>query len=332
MDTDKIQNKISVSIRVYLWTNNVIFNSKRYFASRKMLKISFPALLFFQFLLLHSAFAQDLKPTRTQTLLLGETEVRVNIYEKRGARVTFVVPHHNEQTGLQLTKEIIREKGGRLVELVVLNDKGAPTRYLKFNFKGAEYRIDPNRIFTANGRSTKCSLVPEDYLPPIQAFAENLLKILLPPNGKRFRRGERVLVAVHNNSDVDEAREDRRNADLTALAFIKGGRPQHPLAGEFHPQTEGVYISNDEPDEDNFFFTSTPRFMSFLSGEGYNVALQKRREKLFDADCRVDDGSLSVYAGQNNIPYINIEADQKNGRERQKQMLATVYKLIGKSR
>jgi hypothetical protein len=49
---------------------------------------------------------------------------------------------------------------------------------------------------------------------------------------------------------------------------------------------------------------------------------------LLETNCKVDDGSLSVYAGQQNIPYINIEADIKTGAARQKEMIETVYKMI----
>ena len=43
--------------------------------------------------------------------------------------------------------------------------------------------------------------------------------------------------------------------------------------------------------------------------------------------CTVDDGSLSVYAAQNNLEYICLEADNRTGAFRQRQMLESVYKL-----
>ena len=92
-------------------------------------------------------------------LALGETKIRVNVYENDGAAVTFFAPHHNEQTGLNLAKDLVEKRGGRLVEVESYDINGKPARYLKFDHNGKSYQVDPNRIYTDNGRS--CALPAE---------------------------------------------------------------------------------------------------------------------------------------------------------------------------
>jgi hypothetical protein len=104
---------------------------------------------------------------------LGETSVRVNVYENEGAAVTFFAPHYNEQAGLALAKEFVASRGGRLVEIESLDAMGKPARYLKFRYAGKDYQVDPNRIYTENGRA--CALSP-DIAPVVKIFARRAFK------------------------------------------------------------------------------------------------------------------------------------------------------------
>jgi hypothetical protein len=266
-------------------------------------------------------------PKQTQLVRLGETTVKINVYEKRGAsKITFVAPHHNEQIGLRLAKEFVEKRGGRLVEIESLDETGNPQRRINFIFAGKSYSFDPNRIFTENGRL--CSKFPPEIEPLVKTFAETLLKIMLARDGNKLRDGERFLVAVHNNRDVDERVELTEKAgDLTAIAFARNFSALHDAHNNFDLQAEGVYLSNQEYDADNFVFVSTPALMNRFAAEGFSAVLQKSAAKLKIPDCRVDDGSLSVFSALENIPYINLEADAKSGEFRQRQMLEAVYKL-----
>lgn len=274
-----------------------------------------------------SAFAQNSK--RTEIFRLGETKVKINVYEKRGSAITFVALHHNEQLSIKVAKEMIAKKGGRLIELESFDEAGKPSRRLKFEFEKAFYTIDPNRIFTQNGRICDYSPI---VVPVIKAFADKLLKLVLAPNNKRLRKGEKFIVALHNNQNIDDPgrSESEKENDLTALSFINGGSVQHPLIGRYAAQAAGVFVSNIEPDEDNFIFVSEPNYLDFFADKGFHVVLQKPAEKLKTADCAINDGSLSIYFGQRGLPYINLEADRDNGAERQTQMLTAIYELIKK--
>jgi hypothetical protein len=257
-------------------------------------------------------------------LTLGEAKIRVNVYENEGAAITFFAPHHNEQTGLVLAKEFVEKRGGRLVEVESLDAAGKPSRYLKFTYNGKTYQVDPNRIYTDNGRS--CALSAE-IAPIVKLFADELLRLVLAEDGASLRPGERYLVALHNNTDVDAKAETAKAGDLTASAFVKAKNAH----AEFYEQALGVYLSNMEDDADNFVFLSGPQLVGYFAERGFNAVVQKSAVLLDSKKCSIDDGSLSVYSALNSVPYICLEADGISGMFRQRQMFEAVYKLIGES-
>ena len=261
----------------------------------------------------------------TQKLQLGESEIIVNIYENTGDVITFFAPHYNEQTGIILAKDYVNKNGGRLIEIESLNEKGYPTRYVKFNYGGKSYTIDPNRIYTDNGRS--CN-VAREISETVKNFADNLLKIILSPDGKILREGERFLVAVHNIADVSPKMVSAQTSDLTALGFIKGQSTKNLVRGAFEAQADGVFLSNTETDEDNFIFLSSPAHLGYFAEKGFNVILQKSAARLASKQCSADDGSMSVYAAQTSVPYICLEADGVSGYVRQRQMFDAIYTLL----
>jgi hypothetical protein len=278
--------------------------------------------------LLSHATARGQVPT-AKTLKLGETAVRVNVYERAGAAVTFFSPHHNERGARELAKELVAARGGRFVEVEALDDAGAPARRLRFKAGGKPYGVDPNRIFTAQGRG--CLKLPADAEAAVKAFADELLALLFAPGG-RLRAGESVFVAVHNNADVEERAAAERDSDLNALGYVRPLRSRAFLRGEFAESAAGVFLSNSEEDEDNFVLVTEPRLVAHFAGRGFNVVLQKPAAQLRDGKCSVDDGSLSVYAAFSNVPYVNLEADAAGGAARQRQMLQAVYELLSQPR
>lgn len=263
----------------------------------------------------------------TQTVMLGETPVKINIYETKGQnKITFFAPHHNEQAGTKIAKELIQNRGGRLVEIESLDERGRPTRRLKFMLNGAAYSIDPNRIFTENGRV--CGSLSGDVDAAVKTFAEAILKILMPPDGKVLGDGERFLVALHNNTDADARDNTARLSDLTAFSFTRAASDLQISHSTYQGQAEGVYLSNTEYDEDNFVFVTNSKLFTAFMERGFHVVIQAVPAKLAWKDCSVDDGSLSVYSGKNGIPYVNLEADAANGLYRQRTMIEAVYQLL----
>jgi len=257
---------------------------------------------------------------------IGDSEATVNVYENEGgAAVTFFAPHYNEQIGLNLAKDYVARHGGRLVEIESTDERGRAQRHLKFTRNGKNYQIDPNRIYTENGRG--CSVAPE-INRTIETFAAELLKIILDADGKSLRPSERFLVAVHNNTDVSLKAEKAQSSDLTAVSFIKAQSTKNIAHGAFEAQADGVFLSNTETDEDNFIYLSSPTHIGYFAEKGFNVVVQKPAARLRSKQCSIDDGSLSVFAAQANFPYICLEADAVTGRERQSRMFEAVYELL----
>jgi hypothetical protein len=279
-------------------------------------------------LLLTPARAQE-APKTVKTFRLGETAVRVNVYERAGAAVTFFAPHHNERGGREAAKEAVAARGGRFVEVEALDDAGEPARRLRFSVGGKPYSVDPNRVFTEQGR--RCLRLPADAEAAVKAFAEELLSLLFAPGGARLRAGESVFVAVHNNADVEASPAADRDRDLTAIGFLRPLRSRTIFRGEFAESAAGVYLSNAEEDEDNFVLVTESRLVTPFASRGFNVVLQKPAAQLRDGKCSMDDGSLSVHAAFSGIPYVNLEADAPGGGARQRQMLDAVYELLSQS-
>jgi hypothetical protein len=261
----------------------------------------------------------------THKIRLGASEISVNVYENTGAQVTFFAPHYNEQTGTNIAKEYVARNGGRLIEIESKDERGKPQRHIKFSYNGKNYTIDPNRIYTDNGRG--CSSAAE-ISQTVKIFADELLKIILDADGRSLRGGERFIVAVHNNTDVSSKAENVQNADLTAVAFIKAQSTGTIPRGAFEAQADGVFLSNTETDEDNFIFLSTPAYIGYFAEKGFNVVVQKPASRLESKQCSVDDGSLSVFSALASIPYICLEADAVTGFARQSRMFEAVYGLL----
>jgi hypothetical protein len=278
------------------------------------------AILFFS--LAVAAHGAALKTTRN--LSLGDTEIKVNVFEAAGPGVTFVVPHHNEQTGGKIVKEYIDKYGGRMVEIESFDKSGKPARYVSFTVGGKSYSIDPNRIFTANGLGCNTSIV--DVQAKVELFATAVLNSILV-DGKKLFENDKFIVAVHNNTDIDTKAFTSKATDLTAFSFLNVSPSLDQPHGFYHDQAEGVFVSNSEDDPDNFVLLSSKKYLSFFADKGFNVVIQKAAAKLKDTNCSVDDGSLSVFSAQNDIPYICLEADSNNGGYRQRQMMEAVYQL-----
>ena len=249
------------------------------------------------------------------SIKLGDSNIGINIYENAGSELTFVSLHHNEQTSVGAAKEFIAQNGGRLIEIVSVNSSGIPQRNIEFMTGGETFRIDPNRIFTENGR--RCGSISH-FSNEIAAFADEFLRLVFGAD----QIGKKMLITLHNNSDADTKPEAVRASDLTAVSFVRSIAKTRT----FSDQAAGVFLSNTESDADNFIFLTDPAKIGYFATKGFNVVLQKSGDDLRSKACTVDDGSLSVYAAQNNIDYICLEADA-TGRNRQREMIKAVFEL-----
>jgi len=106
---------------------------------------------------------------------------------------------------------------------------------------------------------------------------------------------------MHNNTDVNYSIE----------SYLPGG-----------DESENTMDVNVAPDwdPDDFIYTTVEAYYIKFKEAGLNVILQ-------DNDKCVNDGSLSVWCGQRNIPYVNIEA-QKGHYDEQMKLTKIVVEIL----
>ncbi|MBT5016505.1 hypothetical protein HN748_03500 [Candidatus Peregrinibacteria bacterium] len=228
------------------------------------------------------------------TYMIGETRIKVVMYEKPGSSLTFFNMHDNEDTAANAARDVVDSQGGRLIELRHTGD-----RNLDFEIHGEVYTIDPNRMFTDVGAAASLRQKTADYRG--MTYKEEALRLI-----RNFANGfiadfslaspERTLVAVHNNTD-----------NRYSLKSYQDG-------GQYESDAELVFSRGG--DLDDFFYVTDRAVFDYLKAAGMNVVLQ-------DNSRMTDDGSLSVYCGQNGITYVNAEA-QHGHLAQQKRMLEVI--------
>ena len=235
-------------------------------------------------------FTSNIQTDEVKSFEFGSRYCKVIIKGESENDAIFVSLHDNENTSVIAFKEV-SEQINRPI-LIELQQNGG--RNLKYGFNGKDYLIDPNRIFSEIGLENSLkknnNTYPKEIIAPIKDFASKLLAIILPKSRLNY------IVAIHNNSN------DNFSVKYYAHSSI----------------AEKTYINPNE-DVDDFFYVTERSDFEFFKSKKRNVILQSKNV--------FDDGSLSVYCGRNNLPYINIEA-QDGHKEVQKQMIKEAYFLI----
>lgn len=218
--------------------------------------------------LLLPSFAMAEVVFETYPYLLGDKTIAIKIL-RNGSGSNFVCPHDNENTASAIAAVMVRAHGGTLIEL-----SHSGERNINFSHAGVAYTFDPNRMFTDRGiKATLQALGPysEDAYALVKNFAD-VVKLYFKPG---------LIIAMHNNT----------NGAYSIRSYIAGG--------DMQTEASQVYV-NPDIDPDNFFFVTTLNLFNRLKDRNFNVVLQASRTS--------DDGSLSVYAAQKGVPYVNIEA------------------------
>lgn len=244
-------------------------------------------------------------PQQTADLQLGATRIPYRIHTADRPGPAFLVLHADEQTAVQAGREAIRARGGRLIEIVAQGG-----RYVRFEMDGETWRFDPNRIFTEAGaeatlRARSGSASPEilgEALAEVRRFATAVL------DAYRSERGlpshvpvDFPIITLHNNTE----------GDYSAASYLPDGD---------HAEDAIAVHLPDEADPDDFFFVTDPAIYDGLVAEGFTVVLQDNAQA-------ADDGSLSVWASRQGIPYVNVEAEHGH-RERQIAMLEGLARVL----
>lgn len=199
---------------------------------------------------------------------LGDTTIDLSISGRSGQNI-YIHLHENERTALLAAKQFLRHHSGKLISI---SHQGG--RYVRFMLNGKRYQFDPNRIFTNNGLNrtlrAHSSHVSADAIAVVAKLATDIKEML----------GHHDIVSLHNN------------ANESIRSYLAGGKFARDAA-------RVAYVPNQNPH--NFFLVTEVSKFELLKGKGYNVVLQNNRHV-------TDDGSLSVYAARQGIPYINVEA------------------------
>jgi hypothetical protein len=179
--------------------------------------------------------------------------------------------HDDEMTAVKAARSVLEEQGGVLIKIE--NDA---KRNISFPFKGVIYSFDPNRIFSRTG--IMLTLKAKGKIDPlavieVEKFAAHLLQ-LIPDSIS-------CLIALHNNT----------NGDFSVKTYLPGGMRQNDASQVYADEWQDI---------DDIALTTDQLIYNKMSSLGYNSILQDN-EKVFK------DGSLSVYYGEQNRRYINIE-------------------------
>jgi hypothetical protein len=180
--------------------------------------------------------------------------------------------------------------GGRLLQL-----QHSGKRRFNFNLNNQSFAFDPNRIFTSDGLKATLNRqggYSEEAAFEVKKIADSILINHIDE--------KKLVIALHNNTE----------RGLSILSYKKGGFE--------YKNTAKVYI-NHKTNPHDFILTTKSYIYHHLKRHKINVVLQ--------SSTPVDDGSLSVYAAKNNIPYINIEALDGHLDEQIK-MLETLKDII----
>ena len=187
--------------------------------------------------------------------------------------IVFINLHDDEITSVDATKRVLEEYGGLLIEV-----ENNAQRNILFKLDRYSYKVDPNRIFSAQG--IKKSL---DQLGRISGKAVDEVEKLGQRIIQLIPEEATCIIALHNNTP-----------DLFSVLEYAPGKARSVDCNK-------VYI-NAEQDADDFFLTTDNKLYQKLADKGFNTILQDNK------NC-TEDGSLSVYCGRKSIRYVNCETE-----------------------
>ena len=203
---------------------------------------------------------------------LGGSTIPINVLQYGNAtHFVCINLHANEITSVQAARSVLEETGGTLIKI-----ENKQQRVIRFRLKGINYGFDPNRIFSRVGIEQTLkenSRVSPDAVEEVEKFAQRILS-LIPENTS-------CIVALHNNTE--EA--------YSVRSYLPGS--------DRETDAKAVYADSLQ-DVDDIVFTTDSLLYWKMAERGYNSIWQ-------DNENAKRDGSLSIYCGERNRRYINVE-------------------------
>ncbi|MCZ4242687.1 hypothetical protein [Pedobacter punctiformis] len=207
----------------------------------------------------------------TSVIKLYDLEVQLVKYSYKPNGVKFLAVHDDEDTGIKAGFDYIRWYGGEIID-----SQYGSIRDYNFTYMDDPYRIDPNAIYTKSGvhsRLKKNLYSTGEVEESLLKAGEQILNFYDP-------KSTGYILTLHNNGDGGFG--------------ISSYLPGYDLSST----ADSVYI-NFQMDGDDLIYVTEPQLFSSFKKANVNVILQSKFAH--------NDGSLSVYAMQNNIPYVNVE-------------------------
>jgi hypothetical protein len=217
------------------------------------------------------------------------SEILVSQYGSRKGLVIIHL-HDDEISSSEAAKKVLVQTGGILIEL-----QNHEKRLVSFKKNGKKFQFDPNRIFTAKGRSQNLRYLNKTVTPAAITSVKKFAAFIL----QKIPKSVVTLVAVHNN----------KNGNYSINSY-KPGTSKDVLK----------WYKNPKRDPDNFFIVNNNEMFKGIKKRGFNAILQNSLKV-------TDDGSLSIYYGKKNLVYVNIET-QKGNLDEQVKMLNAVFSIL----
>ncbi len=233
--------------------------------------------------------------TKTFFYKLGERMLPIKVKQYGDVNdLIFINMHDDENSSVEATKTLLEKRGGLLIEV-----DNFQKRNIKFKLGALTFQFDPNRIFTRDGiyqtLQQQNKRTHERAVNEIEKFGQWLLR-LIPENPK-------CVIALHNNTE----------GNFTIKNYLP--------TGDRKGDARNLNISTQQ-DFDDFFITTDENIFSSMKDAGYNIMLQD------NINAR-EDGSLSVYCGKKNMPYVNLET--QHGKVAQyKEMMEKLLDFLDK--
>jgi len=203
---------------------------------------------------------------------IGDRSLPVKIFQYGNVKdIICINVHDNEGTSVQAAKSILEEKGGTLIKIE--NNK---QRVIYFRLKGIKYGFDPNRMFSRIGIEQTLRdnrRISREAMDEVEKFAQRILQ-LLPDTAS-------CIIALHNNTE--EA--------YSVKSYLSGSNRQYDAKAVYKDSLQDV---------DDIAFTTDSILYQKMADSGFNSIWQ-------DNEHAKRDGSLSIYFGERNKRYINIE-------------------------
>lgn len=203
---------------------------------------------------------------------LGERIIPIKIIQfENSTGIVCINLHDNETTSVQAAISVLDKMGGTLIKL-----ENNQQRLIRFRLKGVSYSVDPNSIFSRTGieKSLKeNSRISREAVIEVEKFANRILEL--------FPAAISCIIALHNNTD--EA--------YSIKTYLPGNEKELDAKAAYYNQLQ---------DKDDLILTTDSILYQKMVDNGFNSIWQDNAKA-------ARDGSLSVYCGESNKRYINIE-------------------------